>query len=245
MVARAAPDGYTLLTAPASLVTSASLYKKLSFNLIRDFEVVSMLATSAHVLVVGAMLPAKSIKELIALAKARPGQLTYASTGTGGSPHLTMEFFRMQTGIDMVHVPYKGSLTAVPDVISGQVDMMFSSSIAVLPHVKTGRLRALGITSAQRSPAAPDVPTIAESGVPGFESASWSAMLAPARTPRSVVVLLNQTIGRIARMPDIVDRLAAQSAAPLTSTPEQAQAFVKSELAKWSKVIAAAGIRAE
>jgi len=235
-VARAAPDGYTLLTAPAALATSRSLYKKINFDLVRDFDPVSMLSSSPHILAVCANLPVKNVKELIALAKARPGQLTFASSGTGSSPHLTMELFRLQTGIDMV---------PVPDVISGQVDMLFSSSIAILPHARTGRLRALGITSSQRNPTIPDLPTIAEAGVPGFESSSWSAMLAPARTPRPVLMRLNATLAAIAGSPDMKERAAAQGATLLTSSPEQARAFIKSEVEKWAKVIAAAGIRME
>jgi len=244
VVARATPDGYTLLTAPAALATSASLYK-VSFHLARDFEPVSLLATSAHVLAVRSGLPAKSVRELIDLAKSRPGQLTYASSGTGGSPHLTMEMFRIQAGITLLHIPYKGSAVALPDVISGQVDMMFSSSIALLPHVKSGRVRALGITSPKRSPAVPDIPTIAEAALPGFESVSWSALLAPARTPRPLIMQLNATVARIAAMPDVVERTAAQGASPLSSTPDAARALIVSEMAKWSKVIAAAGIKAE
>jgi tripartite-type tricarboxylate transporter receptor subunit TctC len=245
VVARATPDGYTLLTAPAALATSASLYKNLRFDIVRDFEPISMLTTSAQVLAVRATLPVKSVKELIALAKSRPGQLTYASTGTGGTGHLTMELFRLQAEIDMVHVPYKGSSTAVPDVVGGQVDMMFSSSIALMPHMKAGRIRALGITSVQRSPAIPELPTVAEAGLPGFEAVGWSAMLAPAKTPRSIVMLLNSTILKIAQMPHIVDRLAAQGASPLTSTPEQTRSIIQREVVKWEKVIKTAGIKAE
>jgi len=245
VVARAVSDGYTLLVAPAALTTSVSLYKTLSFDIVQDFEPISMLTTSANLLAVRATLPVKSVKELVALAKSQPGKLTYASTGTGGSGHLTMELFRLQAGIDMVHVPYKGSSTAVPDMIGGQVDMMFSSSIALLPHMKSGRIRALGITSPQRSALLPDLPTIAESGLPGFEAVGWSAMLAPAKTPRSIVMLLNATILKIAQMPEIVDRLSAQGAAPLTSTPEQTRSIIQREVAKWQKVVKAAGIKAE
>jgi tripartite-type tricarboxylate transporter receptor subunit TctC len=244
-VARANPDGYTLLTAPAALTTSVSLYKKLGFDIVRDFEPISMLTTSAQLLAVRSTLPVKSVKELIALAKSKPGHLTYASTGTGGSGHLAMELFRLQAGIDMMHVPYKGSSTAVPDLIGGQVDMMFSSSIALLPHMKSGRIRALGITSPQRSALLPELPTIAESGLPGFEAIGWSAMLAPAKTPRAIVTLLNTTIVKIAQMPEVVERLAAQGAAPLTSTPEQARSILQQEVVKWQKVIQTAGIKAE
>ena len=244
-VARAAPDGYTLLTAPASQASSVSLFKHLTFDIARDFEPISMLTNSWHVLAVKPALPVKSVKELIALARARPGQLTYASTGTGGSNHLTMELFRLQAGIDLVHVPYKGSSSAIPDLIGGQVDMMFGSSISVLPHVRSGRLRGLGITSAQRSPAFPELPTISESGLPGFEAGGWSALLAPARTPRAIVARLNAAVSSIVRLPEVIDRLAAQGAVPLGGTPEHAAAFIRSEVVKWSKVIAAAGIRAE
>ena len=244
-VARASADGYTLLTAPAALASSRSMYKKLTFDIVRDFEPISMLTTSAQLLAVRASLAVKSVKELIALAKSQPGQLTYASTGTGGSGHLTMELFRLQAGIDLVHVPYKGSSTAVPDLIGGQVDMMFSSSIALLPHLKAGRIRALGITSAKRSAVLPELPTIAESGLPGFEAVGWSALLAPAKTPRSIVALLNSTIAKIAQAPDVVERLAAQGAAPLASTPEHTRSIVRGEVVKWEKVIKAAGIRAE
>jgi len=245
LVARAAPDGYTLLTAPAALATSASLYKTLTFNLARDFEPVSLLNSAVHVLAVRPALPAKSVRELIALAKAQPGHLTYASGGVGGANHLTMELFRITAGIDLVHVPYKGSAAAVVDVIGGQVDMVLSSTIALLPHVRAGRLRALGITSVQRIAAAPDLPTIAESGLPGFESETWSALLGPAGMPRGIVRVLNDAIARIAKMPDTIDRLASQGAVPRVGTPEQARTFITTELAKWAKVIATAGIKAE
>jgi tripartite-type tricarboxylate transporter receptor subunit TctC len=245
LVARAVPDGYTLLTAPGSLAASASLYKKRTFDLARDFEAVSLLTSAPHVLAVRLALPAKSLKELIALAKAHPGQLTYGSTGVGSSSHLTMELFRLSTGITYVHVPYKGSANTVPDLIGGQIDMTTSSIIALLPHVKAGRLRALGISSLQRNPAAPDLPTIAESGFPGFEAATWAALLGPARMPVPIVNLLNTTITKIVKIPDIADRIAAQGATPRVGTPAEARAFIKAELAKWEKVIAAAGIKAE
>ena len=245
LVARAAPDGYTLLTTPSSLAANASLYRKRTFDLARDFEAISLLTSAPHVFAVRLTLPPKSIKELVALAKARPGQLTYASTGVGSSSHLAMELFRLTSGITYIHVPYKGSANTVPDLIGGQVDMTTSSIIALLPHVKAGRLRALGITSPQRSPAAPDLPTIAESGYPGFESETWAALLGPAGMPAHIVRLLNATIARIVKTPEITDRIAAQGAAPRVGAPEQARAFIKAELAKWEKVIAAAGIKAE
>lgn len=243
LVARAVPDGYTLLTAPGSLAANASFYKKRSFDLARDFEAVSLLISAPHALAVRPTLAAKNLKELIALAKSRPGQLTYASTGVGSASHLTMEFFKLASGITYIHVPYKGSANTVPDLIGGQVDMTTSSIIALLPHIKAGRIRALGITSPQRSPAAPDLPTIAESGFAGFEAETWAALLGPAGMSGHIVGLLNATLAKIVKMPDIAERIAAQGAAPRIGTPEQTRAFIKIELAKWEKVIAAAGIR--
>ena len=245
LVARAAPDGYTLLTAPGSLAANAAIQKKRPFDLTRDFEAVSLLTSAPHVLAVRPTLPAKSIKELIALAKARGGQLTYASTGVGSASHLTMELFKLASGITYIHVPYKGSANTVPDLIGGHVDMTTSSIIALLPHIKAARIRALGITSPQRSPVAPELPTIAESGYPGFEAETWAAILGPAGMPAQIVALLNATIAKIVKMPDIADRIAAQGAAPRMGTPDQARAFIKAELAKWEKVVAAAGIRSE
>ena len=245
LVARAAPDGYTLLTAPSSLAANASLYRKRSYDLVRDFEAISLLTSAPHVLAVRPSLPAKSLKELVALAKARPGQLTYASTGVGSASHLAMELFRLTSGISYVHVPYKGSANTVPDVIGGQVDMTTSSIIALLPHVKAGRIRALGVTSLQRSPAAPDLPTFSESGYPGFESQTWAALLGPAGIPAPVIKLLNAAIARIVQTPEVAERIAAQGATPRVGPPAAARALIKADLAKWEKVIAEAGIKAE
>jgi len=244
-VARAAADGYTLLTAPASLASSRSLYKNLSFDLARDFEPAAMLASAPFVLAVHPSVPAKSVQELIAFAKSRPGQLNFASTGIGGVNHLAAELFKHMAGIDIVHVPYKGTATAVPDLIGGQVSMMFTSTLSSLPHVKAGRLRALAITSAKRSLAAPELPTVAESGLGGYESSTWFALLAPAGTPREIVTRLNATIVAIGQTPEIRDRLVAQGAEPLGGTPEQVAAFIRSEIEKWGKAVAISGARAE
>lgn len=243
--ARAAPDGYTLLTAPASLASSRSLYKNLSFDLARDFEPAAMLATAPFVLAVHPSVPVKSVRDLIAFAKSRPGRLNFASTGIGGTNHLSGELFKSMAGIDIVHVPYKGTSTAVPDLIGGQVSMMFTATLSALPHVKTGLLRALGITSLKRSLAAPELPTIAESGLPGYESVTWFALLAPTGTSREIVTRLNATITRIGQTPEIRDRLLSQGAEPLGGTPEQLGAFIRSEIEKWGKVVAASGARAE
>jgi tripartite-type tricarboxylate transporter receptor subunit TctC len=245
VVARAAPDGYTLLTAPASIAISQTLYKKLSFDLLRDFQAVSMLAQVPFVLVVHPSLPVKNVKDLIALAKARPGQLNYASTGNGSSPHLTAEMLKMQARIDAVHVPYKGTPLAVTDLLTGQVSFMFANALSMLPHVNSGRLRALGVTSAKRNAATPQLPTMAESGLPGFESGTWFAVLAPAGTPREVVARLSAEIGKLTQHPDTREKLAAQGAEALTMNPGETAAHIRSEVAKWGKVVEASGAKVE
>jgi tripartite-type tricarboxylate transporter receptor subunit TctC len=245
VVARAAPDGYTLLTAPASIAISQTLYKKLSFDLLRDFQAVSMLASVPFLLVVHPSLPVKNVKDLIALAKARPGQLNYASTGNGSSPHLTAEMLKMQARIDAVHVPYKGTPLAVTDLLTGQVSFMFANALSMLPHVNSGRLHALGVTSAKRNAATPQLPTMAESGLPGFESGTWYALLAPAGTPREVVARLSAEIGKLTQHPDIRKKLVAQGAEALTMTPGETAAYIKSEVAKWGKVVEASGAKVE
>ena len=245
VVARAAPDGYTLLTAPASIAISQTLYKKLSFDLLRDFQAVSMLASVPFLLVVHPSLPVKNVKDLIALAKARPGQLNYASTGNGSSPHLTAEMLKMQARIDAVHVPYKGTPLAVTDLLTGQVSFMFANALSMLPHVNSGRLRALGVTSAKRNAATPQLPTMAESGLPGFESGTWYALLAPAGTPREMVARLSAEIGKLTQHPDIRKKLVAQGAEALTMTPGETAAYIKSEVAKWGKVVEASGAKVE
>ena len=245
VVARAAPDGYTLLTAPASLAISQTLYKKLPFDLVRDFQPVAMLASVPFVLVVHPSLPVRNVKDLVALARSRPGQINYASTGSGSSPHLTAEMLKMQTRIDVVHVPYKGTPLAVTDLLSGQVSFMFANALSVLPHVSSGRLRALGVSSVRRNAAMPQLPTLDESGLRGFESGTWFAVLSPAGTPREAVARLNAEIGKLTQHPDIRDKLAAQGAEALTMTPEQTGAHVRNEIAKWGKVVAASGAKVE
>jgi tripartite-type tricarboxylate transporter receptor subunit TctC len=245
LVARTAPDGYTLLLLNTPIASSQFLYKGLTFDVARDFQPIGMLGLAAYLLVVNTSLPVQNVKELVALVKTRPGKLTYASTGVGGGLHLTMEMLKMQTGIDMLHVPYKGSSSTVPDMIGGRIDVMFGSAPALLPHVRAGRIRALGISSAQRSAAAPDVPTIAESGVPRFESVSFTSLAAPAATPRSIVSLLNAAIAKGAQSPDVSSALANQGTEPALMTPEQTRAFIRDEIVKWKKVVTAAGVQAE
>lgn len=245
IVARAAPDGYTLLLLNTPLASSPLLYKHLPFDVLRDFQPAGMLGIAPYLLAVSNALPVTSTKELVALAKSRPKKLTYASTGTGGGPHLTMEMFRMMTGTDMVHVPYKGSGMVVADMLGAQIDVTFSTVPALLPHVKGGRIRGLGVSSLKRSGAVPDIPTIDEAGVRGFESASFTTLSAPAATPKAVIALLNTTIAKAAQTPEVGGALNAQGTDAVLMTPEQTSAHIRSEIAKWKKVVTAAGVHAE
>ena len=245
LVARAAPDGHTLLVLNTSVAANHLLQKNVPFDVERDFQVTGMLGIAPYLLVVDNALAAKSVKELIAMAKANAGKLVYASTGVGGGLHLTMELFKIQTGIDMLHVPYKGSSTTVPDMIGGRIDVMFGSAPSLLVHVRAGRIRALGITSAKRSAAAPDLPTVDESGVPGFESSTFGAFAAPVKTPRSIVGILNTAIAKSAQSQEVASTLANQGTDTAIMTPEQSAAYVSKQIAKWKRVVETAGIRAE
>ena len=245
IVARAAPDGYTLLLLNTAVVASQPLYKNLPFDVTRDFAPVGMLGIAGYLLVVNQSVPAKTVQEFAAHAKARAGKLTYASTGIGGGLHLAMEFFKMQTGINMLHVPYKGSALAVPDLISGQIDTMFGSAPALLPHVRSGRIRALGISSAKRSPAFPEIPTIAESGLPGFDAVSFTALALPTGTPRDVIGRLNTVINQHARSAEIITALANQSTDAAPMTLSETAAYIRDEIVKWKKVVAVAGVKGE
>jgi len=245
VAAHAVPDGYTLLFTPASVASSQALYQKLGYNLEKDLDPISLVASAPFVLVVHPSLPVKSVKELIAMAKAKPGQLLYASTGNGGSPHLAMELFKMQAKIDIVHIPYKGTPPAVTDLIAGQVSMMFANTLSVLPYVNSGRLRALGISSAKRSAAAPALPTIAETGMPGFEASTWFGMLAPAGTTKDIVARLTGELRKIVNTKSVSESLIAQGADPIGSSAEEFQARIKMDIEKWTRTIKAAGVRAE
>ena len=244
LAARSPADGYTLLTAPASTAISQTLYPKIAFDLVKDFEPLALMAGVPFMLVVHPSLPAKNVKDLVALAKAKPGQLTYGSTGSGSSPHLTTEMLKLQTGIDIVHVPYKGTPPAVTDLLSGNITFMFANALSVLPHVQTNRLRALAVSSAKRNPGTPNLPTVAES-YPGFESGTWFALLAPAGTPRDVVNRLNAAVSKVVQMPDVREKILAQGGEPLSGTPQQVGAYIKSEVAKWGKVVRASGAKVE
>lgn len=245
LVAKAPPDGYTLAFVSGSHAINPSLYKKLPFDSVHDFAAVTMLVSGPGLLVVHPSVPAKNVKELIALAKSRPGQLNYASAGNGTPPHLAAELFKTMAGVDIVHVPYKGNAPAFQDLISGQVSLSFPTIPSALPHVLGGRLRALAATSKQRSRVMPQIPTMAESGLPGYDSSSWFGVLAPAGTPANVVTKLQQSIVKVLQLADVRDRLLSQGLDPVGSTPEEFAATIKSEIVKWAKVVKASGARVD
>jgi tripartite-type tricarboxylate transporter receptor subunit TctC len=245
MAAKSAADGYTILMAASTLAINPVMYKKVPYDALRDFAPITQAATLANVLVVHPSLPVKSVAELIAYAKQRPGQLNFASAGVGTSPQMSIELLKSMAGIDMVHIPYKGSTPGVVDLLAGQVSVMAPNLLTALPHIKAGKLRALAVTSAKRSEGLPDVPTIAESGLPGYDSTQWYGVLAPAGTSRAIVARLHDEIVRALRTPDVLQRLAADGAEPVGSSPEEFAAFIKTEMVKWAKVASAAGIQPE
>jgi len=245
LVAKAAPDGYTLLLGFVGPLALNPNLEKVPYHPVRDFAAASLLASSYHILVVHPPVPARSVKELIALAKVRPGEINYASSGSGATLHLIGELFKSAAGINIAHIPYKGAGPAAIAVISGEAQMMFSSTTAVIQHIRANRLAALAVTSPNRSPLAPEVPTLVESGLRGVEVGSWYALLAPAATPREIIMRLHAEIVRLAAMPDYRQQLEKQAFEPLTSSPEQFPAFVKAELEKWGKVIKTAGVKSE
>ena len=244
LVAHAPADGYLLLTAPASVAIGQTLYAKPGFDLVRDFEPIALMAGVPFILVVHPSLPAKNVKDLVAIARARRGQLTYGSTGNGSSPHLTTEMLKLATGIDVVHVPYKGTPPAVTDLLSGNITFMFANSLSVLPHVQSGRLRALAVTSAERSSTMPQLPTVAES-FPRFESGTWFALLAPAKTPQDAIAKLNAAVVKAVQLPDVREKFHAQGAEPLSGTPREVGAYIRSEVEKWGRVVKASGAKVE
>ena len=245
-VATAAPDGYTLLMSPAGTLTSnPHLYATMPFDTFKSFAPITIVAETPHFVVVNPAVPANSIPELIALAKARPGTLTFASPGTGSSPHLSGELFKTMAGVNLQHVPYKGAAPAINDLLGGVVTMSFDTVPSSTPHVKAGKLRALAVTSAKRLPNFPEVPTVAESGVPGYESTTWFGLLAPAGTPKDIVDKLHAEVIKAMQTPDIKERFARQGADPVGNTPEQFTGVLQSETAKWGKVIKDSGVRLE
>jgi tripartite-type tricarboxylate transporter receptor subunit TctC len=243
--AKAAPDGYTFLMTNVSLVTGAYLNARLPFDAQKDFVPVTLVATSPLMLVVHPSVAAKSVQELVALAKANPGRLTYGSGGVGSTPHLCAELFKSATGIDAVHVPYKGGAPALNDLVGGQLSFMIENVPGTLPFVKGGKLRALAITSARRSPLEPALPTLAEAGVPDYEVVGWNGLFAVAGTPPEIVARLHAEVGRVLRLAEVRERLAALGAEPVGGTPEAFGAFLRAERARWGRIIREKGIRAE
>jgi tripartite-type tricarboxylate transporter receptor subunit TctC len=243
-VAKAKPDGYTLLMGSAGThAINPGLYAKLSYDPVKDFVPVALVGSITNILVVNPGLPARSVAELLALARAKPGTITYASSGNGSSQHLSTELLKSLTGTDMTHVQYKGAGPALVDVISGQVSLTITAMSATLPYIQAGQLRALGVTTEKRSPALPDVPTVAEAGVRGYEANNWVGVFAPAGTPPAIVAKLNAEIARIQTTPEMKARLQGQGAEFTAMPPEAFGAFHRAEMAKWSKVIADSGAR--
>jgi len=242
IAAHSAPDGYTLLTGHIGThAVNVSLYPKLGYDPVKDFAPITLMATLPLGLFVHQSVPARSVRELIAYARARPGQLNFASAGSGGPTHMAGEMFKAMAAIDIVHVPYKGNAAALNDLIAGQAQMMFSNLLTAMPHVRSGRLRAIAISSAKRSPQAPDLPTVAESGVPGYDILPWYGVLAPAATPRAIVIKLNREIRAILEAPEMKSRFMAQGIDLVTSTPEEFGTLIRTEIPKWRKVVKDSG----
>lgn len=244
-VARAAPDGYTLLMGISTLAINPAIYKKVPYDALKDLAPISQAVALSNVLVVHPSLPAKSVKEFVALVKPRPGQINFASAGVGTSPHLSMELFLVMTGLKMLHVPYKGSGPGVTDLIAGHVPAMMPNMLSAKPHIQSGRLRALGVTGSKRAPGAENIPTIAEAGVPGYEAVQWYGVLAPAATPRDIISKLHTGVVRALQNPEVRQRLLNDGAEPIGSSPDEFAAYLRNETAKWAKVIRAAGIKPE
>jgi tripartite-type tricarboxylate transporter receptor subunit TctC len=245
IVARAPADGYTLLFGNSSLPISVTLYDKLPFDVLKDFTPISLVALTPSVLVVHPSLPVKSVKELIALAKKQPGKLNFASGGVGNTMHLAAALLNTMAGTRMVHVPYKGAGPAIVDVLAGQCDMVFVNIAPVLGYIRAGRVVPIAVTSAKRSVVLPDVPTVAESGMPGYESTTWYGFLGPAGMPKDIVAKLNSAIVAAVRTPEMRERYVSVGSEPETSTPEQFAAYLKTDIASWAKVVKASGAKAE
>ncbi len=245
VVAKARADGYTLLTVSASHTINPSIYKKLPYDTVRDFAPVTLLAGGPGLLVVHPSIPARTVKEFIAFAKARPGLIAYASAGTGTPPHLGGELFKSMAGIDLTHIPYKGNGPAYTDLISGQVPVMFPNVSTGLQYVKAGRIRALAVTSLARARVAPEIPTIDESGVPGYELNSWYGALTTAGTPAAIITRLQQEIAKALQLNDVRDKLVTQGMEPAGSTPAEFAAVINAEIGKWAKVAKQSGLKAE
>jgi tripartite-type tricarboxylate transporter receptor subunit TctC len=245
IVAKSPADGYTILFGNISLAFNATLYTQLRYDTIRDLAPISLSAVQPNILVIHPGLPAKNLKEFIELARAHPGKYNYASAGTGSGTHLAAELLKLQTKIDIVHVPYKGTGPALTDLLGGQINMMVSTFASALPHVKSGRMRALGVTTVKRSPAAPDVPTLIEGGVAGYDYSTWYGLLAPAGTPKPIIEMLNASNRKVLARDDIKQKLESQGVDPIVNTPAEFSTYMKSETEKWGKVVKATGAKAE
>ena len=246
MVAKALPDGYTLITAGTGThAINPSLYAKIPYDAVRDFVPVCLVAETPYLMVVPVSVPARTVREFIELAKAAPGKLNMASSGAGGMPHLSGELFKIMTGVQLTHIPYKGTGAVFPDLIAGRMQVTFGDIVATYPYAKADRLRALGITSPKRAAQLPDIPTIAESGVPGYDAVGWFAVFAPANTPAHVVAKLNAAIVKFVRKPELKDRLAALGAEIVASSPDELARIQRNDIARWAKVVKESGAKAE
>ena len=246
ILAGAPSDGHTIFMASTTLAINASLYSKLPYDTVADFTPIGIAARAPLVVVVNNSLPARSVRELIAMAKSHPGKLSFGSSGAGNSTHLVPEMFKAAAGIDMVHIAYKGTGIALIDVMSGQIPLAFSGILPALPYIRAGRLRGIAVTTLQRSPAAPEIPTVSESGLPGFEATEWFGIIAPGRMPREAMLRINSDLGKVVRMPDIQERLARDGGVPAGDmTPEQFSAHIKAEIVKWGKAVKDSGSKAD
>lgn len=246
LVAKSPPDGYTiLLGSTGPLTVNPSLHRTLPYDTLRDFAPITLVSVVPSVLAVHPSLPVKSVKQLIAFAKAHPGELNFSSSGNGGSGHLAGEMFNLMAGVKMIHVPYRGTGPAVVGVVSGEVPLSFSNMLSMLPHVKSGRLRGLAVTSVQRSSAAPDLPTISEAGLPGYEAGPWYGVLAPAGIPKEIIARLNAELVKILRRPDVHQKVSADGGEVVGGSPEEFTAHIRAELTRWAKIVKQANIRAD
>ena len=245
MCAKSAPDGYTVCMLTVAQIISPAIYPKLGFDPLKDFSPVTLMAILPSLLMVHPSLPVKNVRELVALAKAKPGILTYASTGNGTSPHMLMEMFKWMTGAELVHVPYKGASPAMIDQISGQIDVAFSTAIAALPFVQQGKVRAIAISTKDRFPPLPDLPTVEQGGVRGFDGSSWQGVVMPANTPRDLVVKVHAELAKMLKSPDMKEKILQQGGLASGNSPEEFLAFMRSETDKWAKVAKAAKVRFE
>ena len=245
LVAKSPADGYTLMLLLQPHTVNANLYTNLTFDIIRDFSPISLMGATPLILVTHPSLPVKTVKDLITLARSRPGDLLYASSGNGGSPHLAAHLFTSMASIKLLHIPYRGNSDATADLISGQTQIMFSPVNTVVPHIKTGRLRALGVTSAKRASTIPELPTLTEAGLPGYEVDVWYGAVAPAGTPRDLITRLHTELVKVIRMPDLRELVSSQGTELLTNTPDEFVVFLKAEIAKWGKVVKSSGMKIE